>query len=84
MQSGRKLKSTYNSIHDSPKQKSMKSVGTIMSPRAISNKGVARKDNHGGGPHRVLPYHNNNRLPDIVKRGPINKNKNRTIVGLSL
>ena len=70
-------------VGDSPRQKSMKSVGTIMSPRVNTNAGgVARRDNHGGNPirHPLM----NERLPDIVKRGPINKNKNRTIVGLSL
>ena len=60
----------------------MKSVGTIVSPRAMSNRGVARRDNHGL-PHRINPQFVE-RLPDIVKRGPINKKKPRTIVGLSL
>lgn len=53
-----------------------------MSPRVMSNKGVARKDNHGA-PHRINATHFQ-KLPDIVKRGPINQKKNRTIVGLSL
>ena len=60
----------------------MKSVGTIISPRAKSNRGVVRRDNHGL-PHRINP-HFVEKLPDIIKRGPINKKKPRTIVGLSL
>ena len=59
-------------VGDSPKQKSMKSVGTIMSPRVMSNKGVARRDNHGANPIRIQPQLQP-RLPDIVKRGPINR-----------
>ena len=50
--SNKKLSSTYKSIGvgDSPRQKSMKSIGTIMSPRGAG--GVARRDNHGGNPIR--------------------------------
>lgn len=66
---------------DSPMQKSMKSVGTIMSPRAQSKAGqITRKDNHGVR----RPKYDDGKLPDIVRRGPINQKKNRTIVGLSL
>ena len=65
----------------------MKSVGTIMSPRisrAPSKQGqITRKDNHGANLRR-LPKYDDGKLPDIVKRGPINQKKNRTIVGLSL
>ena len=69
----------------------MKSVGTIMSPRNLSNKGVPRRDDHGQ-PQNIYPNRSNHTqfhklpavLPDIVKRGPVNKPKGRTIVGLSL
>ena len=62
-------------------QKSMKSVGTIMSPRVQSKAGqITRKDNHG----IRRPKYDDGKLPDIVRRGPINQKKNRTIVGLSL
>lgn len=74
--------SRFQTINYSPKtaKQPKKSVATAVSPRIIS--GVTRSDNHGT---RKLSKPKA-KLPEIVKRGPININRNnqKKVVGLSI
>lgn len=83
-------RSTSQFFKPPARERKPQGVSKATSPRIVSGH-VSRSDNHGT--HRILRQTSTNgrnqtrsTLPDILKRGPINKDKNITkrVVGLSL
>mmetsp|Transcript_25887 Transcript_25887/g.34644 ORF Transcript_25887/g.34644 Transcript_25887/m.34644 type:complete len:105 (+) Transcript_25887:1802-2116(+) len=91
--------SQFNTLDVTPKARGVKSINKNTSPRIISG-GITRSDNHSVRRFNANKKSTNSHatsnklgrnpprstLPEIVKRGPINNNRNsnKRIVGLSL